>query len=342
LPIMAPKKPDDKKEGLNPAPLINRAGSVTALGRVLDKTNEDRRIAEESHRAVEQDLAGLRKLIEGGSTIVEIDPSLIDPSPIRDRLDDPTSASIAEFTAGIAEHGQRTPALLRPNPTAPGRYLTVFGHRRLAAAKSLGRLLKAVIADLDDRQAFIAQGQENNERENTSFIEKCRYALHLRTFGMKGTEIAAATSTKPSAVSMMLAIAEKIPEDVIVAIGPAPTVGRPRWQALANLLPEKASACKATIGGDDFAGLSSDDRFQAILTAATKAEDPSVRFTAVNFLPIAHANGDPVALVKRSAPGEITLKIPKTDGSARADGRSFGDWFESRVSSLYDDWLKGL
>ncbi|MEY9424415.1 hypothetical protein ABIF69_010921 [Bradyrhizobium japonicum] len=85
-------------------------------------------------------------------------------------------------------------------------------------------------------------------------------------------------------------------------------------------------------------GIGSDERFQAIFNlASTDSKKPS----ADDFSPLKDRNGADYALVRRSPAGDLTLKLPKDDGSARADGRSFGEWFESRLVALRDDWLEG-
>jgi ParB/RepB/Spo0J family partition protein len=185
-----------------------RTGPVGAIGRIMGEMRD------ESERA-----AALLGQIESAERVVEIAPALIDPSPIRDRIDDPAATEDAELRASIAEHGQQVPVLLRPG--AGGRYVTVFGHRRVAALRALGRPVRAVVSDLSEREALVVQGQENNERKNTSFIERCLYARRLEEAGLSGQDIAAATGVAKSMASMMNVITQHIPEPLIRAIGPA-------------------------------------------------------------------------------------------------------------------------
>ena len=83
-----------------------------------------------------------------------------------------------------------------------------------------------------DEEALLIQGQENNLRKNTSFIERSLYAKRLKDAGMNLTKIAAALGLHRTLIVKQIAVAESIPEDLILAIGPAPDVGRPRWMAL--------------------------------------------------------------------------------------------------------------
>lgn len=327
IPVGAPSDP-----AVQPAKPVQRAGPLSTLGGILETSAEEM-------RRLQDTVSDLNKQLQSGANVVEIDPSLIDPSPIRDRLDDPLSAENESLKVSIAESGQRVPTLLRPNPDAPGRYLTVFGHRRLAAVKSLGIRLRSIIVDLTEEEALVAQGQENNERNNTSFIEKCLFARRLKDRGLRGERLVSAIAASKSTVYAMIDVATAIPEEVVVAIGPAPSVGRPRWVALAERIPSNLKACRKLIGDAEFQRLGSDDRFSAIFALASN-RDPK-KSASADFLPIAGRNGAQIALVKRSASGGITVRIPRSDGPARSDGRSFAEWFESRVSSMYDDWLEG-
>lgn len=312
------------------APIVQHSPALNKFSSVLQDAAEGSRRAER----LQKELDDLNK----NGFVQEIDSTLIDPSPIRDRLDDPGSEENESLRSSIAESGQRVPALLRPNPTAPGRYLTVFGHRRVEAVKSLGRPLRAVVTDIGEDDALIAQGQENNERKNTSFIERCLFARRLKDRGLKGEQLIAAISGGKANVYKMIEIAEKVPEDIIVAIGPAPSIGRPRWLALTEIVPSKLNAFRKKISDPEFLKLPSDERFQAIFNlASTDSKKPS----ADDFSPLKDRNGADYALVRRSPAGDLTLKLPKDDGSARADGRSFGEWFESRLVALRDDWLEG-
>jgi len=112
-----------------------------------------------------------RRLAEGHA-VVELDAALIEPSFVQDRM----PGDIDGLLASIREQGQQVPILVRPHPEQPGKYQVGFGHRRLRAVFELGLPVKAVVRDLTDEQLVIAQGQENNEREDLTFIEKARFA----------------------------------------------------------------------------------------------------------------------------------------------------------------------
>lgn len=267
-----------------------------------------------------------------GERVVTLDPGVIDPSPVRDRIDDASSDAQARLNASIAESGQRVPILVRPNPRDASRYLVVFGHRRLAAAKANGLPVRAIVAEIAESDALVAQGQENNERRNTSFIERCLFARRLRDARLTNLQIAAALAIHPSLSSQMIGVAEALPEALILAIGPAPEIGRPRWQALAALIKSgQGGRWKRAVAEEGFSQASSARRFQRVFDAVSEAGDVDEprRFE--------DAEGA-YATVRRSA-RSMTCVIP-IDGP-RADGVGFADWIESRLPALRKEFLGG-
>jgi ParB family chromosome partitioning protein len=148
------------------------------------------------------------------------------------------------FTAlveSIRWHGQQVPVLVRPCPDKPGRYQVAYGHRRVRAAKVLGQKVRALIRDLSDAELVVAQGKENSERKDLSFIERAVFARHLEERGFDRSTIIAALSVDKAEAARFLSVAHAVPAELVLAIGPAPKAGRPRWLALAQLLNAKPS-----------------------------------------------------------------------------------------------------
>ena len=128
----------------------------------------------------EAEIAALKAQIEAGHSIVEIDTDKIDRSFVSDRMDESEEA-LGSLKEQIKIQGQIVPVLVRPHPESKERYQIAFGHRRVAAAAALGIKVKAVIKDLNDEDLVIAQGQENNERLDLSYIERARFAAHSKS-----------------------------------------------------------------------------------------------------------------------------------------------------------------
>lgn len=228
------------------------ATKLTAnIGNALREQNERLGRAEEIERRLAE-----------GHAVIELDPSVIDPSFVQDRM----PGDIDGLVASIQEQGQQVPILVRPHPGQSSRYQIAFGHRRLRAVSELGLPVRAVVRDLTDEQLVIAQGQENNEREDLTFIEKARFAYRL-TKQFSREIVIAAMSIDKSNLSKMLALFDALPPELIDAIGAAPGVGRPSWQKLAELIekaPSPADASRFAMS-EAVQALPSAERFKAVI-----------------------------------------------------------------------------
>ena len=202
-------------------------------------------------------------------SVVDLDPALIDPSFITDRLESAPEQHGA-LVASIREHGQQVPILVRPHPERDGRYQIAYGRRRLRAVAELGLRIRAIVKPLSDPQLVVAQGQENSARTDLSFIEKALFASRLEEAGYGREVIMSALSVDKTGLSRLISSAVKIPRDIIEAIGAAPKAGRDRWVELAARLEQGTAADKARhlMAVDDFALKPSDERFEAIFSAA--------------------------------------------------------------------------
>jgi ParB family chromosome partitioning protein len=237
------------------------AAPVGSLGRVLREAKQKSARADEMERAFQE-----------GAAIVELSPADIDPSFARDRMAGFGPEDLDEgFLASIRDNGQQVPVLVRPHSTKSGRYETAYGHRRIAAARVLGRPVRAVVRALSDDELVVAQGQENVERNGLSFIEKCRFAHALESRSFTRETIGRALSVHKTILSIMISLIERLPADVINAVGPAPATGRRAWSLLADQL-DAASAdgrVREMIASKEFAAANSDGRFRMLLAAAT-------------------------------------------------------------------------
>lgn len=185
----------------------------------------------------------IEKRLAEGQIVVALDPSTVDPSFASDRMPGAEEAH-RTLTDAIREQGQQVPILVRPHPDKPGRYQVAFGHRRLRALAELGLHVNAVVRDLTDEQVVVAQGQENSEREDLSFIEKARFVERLQTKFSRDV-IMASLSLHKTTLSTMLSLIQSIPCTLVDAIGPAPGVGRRSWEELVSLLDKEKDDARA-------------------------------------------------------------------------------------------------
>lgn len=213
------------------------------------------------------------KLEKAGGTI-EVNPTIIDPSPFADRLEDDNAETYEEFKQSIDKDGQQVPVQLRPHPTEPGRYQTIYGHRRCRALRELGKPVKALVVEMDDTALLLAQGIENSRRQDLSWIERALFAHQLESQGIKPADCQKALGVDKVAMSNYRKVIKVVTPAVVSLIGRAPTIGRPRWVELADLKPDSADLVKR-LSADNLKSKSSDDRFNAVLAALKQQKQKS-------------------------------------------------------------------
>jgi ParB family chromosome partitioning protein len=269
-------------------------------------------------------------LLADGEAIIEIDPAIVDVSFVSDRMTD-DDEQYSELVEAIRARGQDTPILVRKHPTAEGRYMVVFGHRRLRAAKELGRKVRAVVKTLEDLDHVIAQGQENSARANLSFIEKVVFAHHLGERGFGRETIQSALSVDYQTLSKMMTIPKSIPPEVIESIGAAKGIGRDRWLELRKLIdnPRNAAAAKQFIVNESFLSADSDGRFNSLFEALNKG-GKVVRKSISKPVTKSWAPSDrSVSVTTKAGAKDYTLSISK------AEATSFGEWISGNLDSLF-------
>ena len=139
--------------------------------------------------------------------------------------------------------------------------------------------------EMTEEEALIAQGVENNARQDPSFIERALFVAGIiRELGKtdetrKNAQTIAyrALQIDESLVSRMNRIATGIPMELIHAIGPAHGVGRRVWEKLFRLC-EKDVARAREVAREIPRNLPGPDRLDAAVTllTATKATTPKV------------------------------------------------------------------
>lgn len=201
-------------------------------------------------------------------SLTELDPDLIDAPAVIDRLDE-DGEQFEEFARNIRENGQQVPILVRPHPTAEGRYQIAYGRRRLKAVKAAGLQIKAAVRPLTDDELVLAQGQENSARQDLSFIERALYAAELEANGFQRSVIMAALAVDKSNLSRLIQAATQLPADIIRSIGAAPKTGRDRWRELSTRLESQGAidAAREVLADNTVKPLPSDERFARVLQA---------------------------------------------------------------------------
>ncbi len=204
--------------------------------------------------AVSQSISELRN-----RAVIEVQPDLIDDAGLKDRLD-AEDDGLDQLAASIRDYGQQVPVLLRHSPNAEGRYEIVYGRRRVAAMKKLGRPVTAMVRELNTRDLIVTQGQENAARKDLSFIEKANFAAQMVEQGFERKVVCDALHIDKTVISRMLSVIEALPPALVPAIGAAPSVGRDRWLALAARAKGRDAAQVMALAQ----GATSDARFDAV------------------------------------------------------------------------------
>lgn len=266
---------DELAAAVAPSPL-SQAGRRVSSGAV--------RSMQDSFSAIEDENARLREQIAGSEAVVELGPDQVVPSFVRDRMDGQVDPDLAELVRSIGEHGQQVPILVRPHPDANGLFQIAYGHRRWQAARELDRPVKAIVRELSDDALVIAQGKENSERKDLSFIEQALFAQELKERGFDRQTIAAALGRSEDKglayISILTSLAGALPQEIVRKIGPAPKTGRPKWEKLAahfsdrKLPASRSSAANGLISSDRWVRTDSDGRFALLLSLLEAKEKP--------------------------------------------------------------------
>lgn len=307
-----PESPVATNRERAPTPTLGSRGAVGAMSRSLEQLSAER----EAARTLSERFAS-------GELVLEIDPDLIDNSMVPDRMQG-SDAGFAEFTESIRTRGQLVPVLMRPNPSNPSRYQLAYGHRRVRSAREIGRPVRALVRNLSDDELVIAQGKENSEREDLSFIERARYATLLEDRNFKRDTIMAALSVDKTELSRLISVFRAIPAELTEAIGPAPKVGRRRWMELVDRLRDGklSKPIDDLLSTQRFLAAQSDHRFAMILSAVT------VRHSKAPII-WAGSDGKKVAKIERNADRFVLALDEKV-------APSFGDFLLDRLPEIYD------
>ncbi|MGF9694172.1 plasmid partitioning protein RepB [Rhizobium sp. 0TCS1.26] len=294
--------PSDAAEGKETPVPRSASGAIKAMGLSLGSIAKD---AEEAR--------ALRQALNDGERILSVPTDRIEASFVEDRLQiaDHDDEDFLALVDSMRDSGQQVPVLLRPHPTVEGHYQTAYGHRRIRAASRLGIPIKAVVRPLSDDELVLAQGKENAERRNLSFIERAIFARNLAGRGFERKVIGEALSVQKSELSRLMQVVDAVPERYIRVIGAAPKAGRDRWMKLGELLQreDRRGEADAVTAKSDFLRADSDGRFQMLfdrLSQAPKAASPKA-------FDVKDARGRPFARMRRDG------RTARIDFSAEVD-----------------------
>ncbi len=311
-----------------PEPQRIRSGAIGAMGASLQHLRDEAKQAET-----------LRASVVQGEQVLEIDPALIDDAPVADRFRQETDPELDALTESIRTSGQQIPVLVRPHPTVPGRWQAAYGHRRIRACRAAGVRVKALVRPLGDAELAVAQGKENLERRNLSFIEKAFFAAGLDSAGFARAVISDALGSDRADVSRFISMARALPEDLVRLIGPAPRAGRARWQelleAVATQKARGASAFEMVAHLpllEGYARADSDQRFRMVLDRLRRPPEKPEEASRTLVLDEA---GQPLVTLKAKGDARlVTIDDRLSPG--------FADHLAEAIPALYARWRGAL
>jgi ParB family transcriptional regulator, chromosome partitioning protein len=282
--------------------------------------------------------------LRGG--VFEIEPDHIETLG---RLDDRLQIEIAGLKTSISRGGQRVPILVRP--LEGDRYSLIYGRRRLEACRELGIKVRAIVAEMDGDQALKDQLLENQERRDLSFIERALVASallngdHLGESERTNKGVAEVLNLTEAGVSQLLSVVRAVGEDVILAIGAAPGIGRPRWDELkkamsdAQVERQQLAALAIESKSSHARGIdeNSDAAFLAVLAAAAKVNRPS---------PVSRIRREPGVAIPGVGAATVTIgsrgRQLKLD--LKANDTDFLSWIEGKapqlIAELHERWKR--
>lgn len=322
----------DLLKGLMDPDSANSPPAPSPDGRRVDPARP--RYATGAIGAVSESIAALRN-----RAVVELDPNLIEAGGLNDRLEH-DEADHKRLMASIKEYGQQVPILVRPSPDNADRYQIVYGRRRVLALRDLGLTAKAMIRDLDDRAVVMAQGQENAARRDLSFIEKCNFARQMRDANYDRKAICDALNVDKTLISRMISVSDRVPVEIIEAIGAAPGIGRDRWLHFSNLFEASDYDAAELVPLIHALARSpaSDARFESALDRLEASEPskprPKAKPPRRTVEKVVGESGVQIGKITRRE-DKTTIDLPRFG----PDG--FDDWLASNLSEIHRKWVKG-
>ncbi|MBY6058614.1 plasmid partitioning protein RepB [Leisingera daeponensis] len=267
----------------------------------------------------------------------DIDVSEITDSDISDRFD--VTVGLDPLVESIRNSGQELPVMLRFRRGEGPRYEVVYGRRRIAACRRLGIKVRALVKDMNLREALISQALENSARLERSFIEQAVFATELEKANFSRAEICEALAVDKGSLSRLLSIVRDIPADVINRIGAAHDVGRRPWmelRRLANLdcapseeemlelIPDEAEGAAARVNSLIEALQQLERKASAGERAAKPKSSPAPVAALLPGSPVKYHVGK----------GKLTIQV------SDKQEEEFIEFVKSNLTSLYETWSK--
>ena len=150
-------------------------------------------------------------------TLSEIDTHLVLNWEYHDRPE-AELGDIQAFAEEFKKIGQQQPCIVRPHREFSNKFELIIGERRWRAAKLAGLPLKAIIKEMSDADAAMAQAAENEDREGLSeYAKGMSYNRLIENNIIKQKDLIDRLGKSKQYISALLSFA-KIPQEIQKAI----------------------------------------------------------------------------------------------------------------------------
>lgn len=293
-------------------------------------------------------LGRLEQLTGAPLLVREVDPARVRVWSLQGRLQAALDArSVADLIDSIGTHGQTTPAILRPVKGDPDAdYEVIDGSRRRYACAQLGRPLKAIVADLDDREAALLTETADASRKHSAFETglKWRAWLQAHLFDTQDA-LAQWLQVSPGDLSFKLSLAE-LPYAFVLALGGHERLSRELGRRLARFVGrcrvlqrlDEIQARLQTIGTQASANTWSAARAQVAYAELEAEVFPARRGTRAKVeAPLLDADGRLLATVSSPDRANLTVRWNRAlageerEALVGALNRFLGEWLAARA-----------
>lgn len=176
--------------------------------------------SKKGHKPVKKSKSNSQSTNKSNEQLIRLKVSDCQPWGFADRHED-EMGDLDSLAESMLNHGQQEPILVRPitkKNTTSTKYEIIFGHRRWRAAQIANIGLLAIVKELSDQEAAIAQKEENGNRKDISDYSKAIFYKNLldkKVFDSQG-ELAIKLGVSKQALSDLLAYT-RLPQELLDA-----------------------------------------------------------------------------------------------------------------------------
>lgn len=254
---IAKKNTKFKKKEYRPYDLTGEGDSKPERNNPVEPSIDEREVCLEVKKETGDTQSQEERLdvIPSRGVIMEVSPNECRPWDFADRSE-LEMGDISELAKSIKANGQQEPVLIRKlkRPDGDVKYEVIFGHRRWKACLLCHKPLFAIVKDISDKDAAVAQKEENQNRENLSDYSRAfnyKKLLDSKVFKTQ-TELAAHLGIPQNSLAVLLNYT-KIPSELLQAMKAPHTLPQRTATKIAqlttNITPEQlAKLCKIAPG----------------------------------------------------------------------------------------------